>query len=330
MRRQKELSSSTVNDLRVWTKFNLSALPPYDLTLTVHKPAGWSFLTPFEIFEDSTLWSAMRMTSGEKIGLKMRPLGTVRKPEILCTVYSREKLKDKERGKLKDTVAWMLSAEENIKPFYALEEYDPLVKTLVADLYGMRRTNRPDIFPTLVLAVTLQMAPITRSLQMMNLLIKQYGETVRFDGREIWYWPSPDTVARTEVGDLRERCRLGYRAQTLKGIAEAICAGFPTLEELGKMPAREAKDKLMELKGIGEYSADIVSPHPGFALDVWSAKIFNLLLFKEDAKSPREIIPKLKKTAEKRWGDWKGYVFVYVLNDLENLSKRFNLDLTKV
>jgi 3-methyladenine DNA glycosylase/8-oxoguanine DNA glycosylase len=105
---------------------------------------------------------------------------------------------------------------------------------------------------------------------------------------------------------------------------------FPTIQELERMSAEEAKAKLMELKGIGEYSADIVSPHPGFALDVWSAKIFNMLLFGEKAKSPRNIILRLKKVAEERWGRWKGYVFVYVLNDLDNLSREYDLDLTEL
>jgi N-glycosylase/DNA lyase len=152
----------------------------------------------------------------------------------------------------------------------------------------------------------------------------------RFDGREISYWPSPERIAKAEVRELEDRCKLGYRAKTLKGIAEAICKDFPRLQELEKMSAEEAKAKLMELKGIGEYSADTVSPHPGFALDVWSAKIFNVLLFGEEAESPRSIIPKLKKIAEERWGKWRGYVFTYVLNDLNNLSRRFNLNLTEL
>jgi 3-methyladenine DNA glycosylase/8-oxoguanine DNA glycosylase len=84
----------------------------------------------------------------------------------------------------------------------------------------------------------------------------------------------------------------------------------------------------MELRGIGEYSADIISPHPGFALDVWSAKIFHKLLFREEPKDPRTAIPGLKRIAEERWGKWRGYAFIYVLNDLDNLSKKFNLKLS--
>ncbi len=195
------------------------------------------------------------------------------------------------------------------------------------DLYGMRRVKRPDIFPRLVLAVTLQMAPIKRSNRMMRLLIKEYGTKIAFDGKEVFYWPSPERVAGVDVRELKMRCNLGYRAKFLKEIAEAMCKGFSTLQELEKMPAEEAKAGLMELKGIGDYSADIVSPHPGFALDVWSAKIFNKLLFGEKEESPRSVIPKLKRVAEERWGGWREYVFLYVLNDLKNLSWRFDLNL---
>jgi DNA-3-methyladenine glycosylase II len=317
-------------DLSCSTAFRLKATPPYDFSLTVHKPAGWSLFTPFEMFEDGTIWTGMRLNLDEIFGLKLRSVGTVEKPEIFCEMFSREKLNAERRKELSEMVAWMLSLKEDVRGFYALAEHDPLVGSLVGDLYGMRRTKRLDIFPALILAVTLQMAPIRRSDQMMNLLIKNYGVKIRFDGREILYWPAPERIARAGVRELEERCKLGYRARSLKSIAETICKGFPMLQEFEKMPTDEARTKLMELRGIGEYSADIVSPHPGFALDVWSAKIFNMLLFGDEAESPRSIIPKLKEIAEDRWGKWKGYVFTYVLNDLNNLSRRFNLNLTEL
>jgi len=319
-----------VSDLTCSAILRLKAIPPYDFALTVHKPAGWSLLTPFEIFDKGVLWTAMRMPSGKLFGLKLWSIGTVEKPEIHCEVYSHEKLGESERRELSKTITWMLNLNEDIRPFYRLAEHDPLVKVLVKDLYGMRNTRQPDIFPRLILAVTLQMAPITRSDQMMNLLIREYGERIRFDGKEILYWPSAEKIANASVKELERRCKLGYRAKSLKGIAEAIHRGFPSLQELEKMPAKEAKAKLMELKGIGEYSADIVSPHPGFALDVWSAKIFNMLIFGEKAESPRDAIPALKRVAEDRWRQWRGYIFVYVLHDLSNLSIRFKLNLTQV
>lgn len=318
-----------VKDLPCSTAFRLKAVQPYDFLLTVHKPAGWSLLTPFEIFENGTLWTVM-VHHGKMFGLELRSVGTVEKPEIFCEVFSREKLGAEEGNRLSNTVTWMLRLNKDIREFYALAESDSIVRMLVKDLHGMRRTDRPDIFPSLILAVTLQMAPIKRSDQMMNLLIKNYGVEARFDGREVSYWPPPERIARVGVRELKERCKLGYRAENLKGIAEAIRKGFPTLQELEEMPPETARAKLMELRGIGEYSADVVSPHPGFALDVWSAKIFSVLLFGEKAASPRSIIQKLRLIAEKRWGRWRGYVFTYVLNNLNNLSRRFSFDLTEL
>lgn len=308
----------------------LTAVPPYDFSLNVHKPAGWSLLTPFEVYKDRTLWTAMRRHSGEMLGLKLKPLGTTEKPKMSSEVFSSRKLTTTKKEELSQTLRWMLSLDEDLTEFYRLAESDPFLRSLVKDLYGMRRTKRPDVFPMLMLAVTLQMAPISRSNQMMNLLIKEYGAKVQFDGKEIPYWPSPEVIAETSVAELRQKCKLGYRAKVLKGIAQALTRGFPTMRELDKMAPGEAKAKLMELKGIGDYSADIISPHPGFALDVWSAKIFNLLLFGKQPTSPRDVIPKLKQIAEERWGKWKGYVFVYMLNDLKNLSKRHNINLTEI
>jgi 3-methyladenine DNA glycosylase/8-oxoguanine DNA glycosylase len=312
------------------TSLDLDALAPYDFSLTVHKPAGWSLLTPHEIFKNNVLWTGMRLNSGEIFGLKLRPIGDLYKPRISCTVFSLAKIDAHERSELAEEVSWMLETEEDIRKFYGLVEHDPLVQALVHDLYGMRRTRRPDIFPALILAITLQMAPIKRSDQMMNLLIQEYGEKIVFDNKEIQYWPSPKTIAKTSVKELERKCKLGYRANALKSVAETIQKGFPTLRELENMSAEEAKAKLMQLKGIGDYSADIVTPHPGFALDVWSTKIFSLLLFGKETQDPREIIPEIKKIAQDKWGKWRGYVFTYVLNDLDNLSKRFNLNLTEI
>jgi 3-methyladenine DNA glycosylase/8-oxoguanine DNA glycosylase len=123
--------------------------------------------------------------------------------EDTCEAYSYRKLGPSERRELLKTIKWTLSLKEDIRPFYRLAKHDPLVEVLVKDLYGMRNTKQPDIFPRLILAVTLQMAPITRSNQMMNLLIREYGERMRFDGKEILYWPSPER-ANADVRELEK------------------------------------------------------------------------------------------------------------------------------
>jgi len=326
---KKRWMEMRLNNLTCFSTLKLEALPPYDFDLSVHKPAGWPLSTPFEVFENGTVWTVMRAFSGELFGLKLKSMGTVEKPRISCEMYTSQKLGTSEKREMLDTLTWMLNLREDIRGFYSFARRDPLVKALTKDLYGMRNTKQPDLFSRLILAVTLQMAPITRSDQMMNSLITKYGDKVSFDGKNILYWPSAEKIANVPVGELKQKCKLGYRAKFLKDIAETLRAGFPSFQRLEGMSPQEAKVKLMQLDGIGEYSADIVLPHSGFALDVWSAKIFNALLLGEKAESPRDLIPKLKNMAEERWGNWRGYVFIYVLNDLDHLSRRFNLNLTQ-
>lgn len=164
---------------------------------------------------------------------------------------------------------------------------------------------------------------------MMDSLLRNFGDTVTFDDKTMGYWPSPKTIAKCSVEELMAKAKLGYRAKNLKAIAEELNRGFPTLEELAAMAPEDAKKKLLSLMGIGDYSAELVMPRMGFPLDVWSAKIFNVLFDGKKPDNPRDVIPELRKQAEKRWDGWMGHAFVYILNDLPELSKRVGVDFTK-
>ena len=88
-----------------------------------------------------------------------------------------------------------LKTEEDLTDFYKLSQKDPILQSVVNDLYGMHTVGWPELFPALILAVTLQMAPMKRSNQMMDLLTAKYGDEASFDGKSIRYWPSPQTIA---------------------------------------------------------------------------------------------------------------------------------------
>ena len=306
----------------------LEALPPYNFELTLRKPAGWYWATPEEIFEEGTCWSAMRF-NGELLGVKLCSVGTVRKPRIHCTVYSQKKQDDSTKQSVTARLKRALKVDEDLTGFYELSQKDDVLQGVVKDLYGMHTVGWPELFPALILAVSLQMAPMKRSNQMMDLLMANFGAEAKFDGRTVRYWPSAHTIANASVEELMAKAKLGYRAKNLKAIAATLIQGFPGMDELYVMDPEDAKDKLLTLYGIGEYSAEMVMPRMGFPLDVWSAKIFSAILYGKVPQKPRDAIPALKEAAKQRWGNWMGYVFVYVLNDLPKLSKRIDFDLTK-
>jgi DNA-3-methyladenine glycosylase II len=314
-------------ELKEAYSFEVKAVPPYSFDLTVKKPAGWWWSTPNEVFDKGTCWSLTRFKK-ELLGLKIWSEGTISKPLIECTVFARTKVVASEAQDIMCMLKRALKVEEDLTGFYELSQKDDILREAVNDLYGMHTVGWPELFPALILAVTLQMAPMKRSNQMMELLIANFGDQASFDGKTIRYWPSVETIASAGVNTLKTKAKLGYRAVSLEAIAEVLKHDFPTIDELWVMSPKEAKKQLLMLRGIGEYSAELVMPRMGFPLDVWSAKIFHVLFFGKEPKKPREVIPALKKVAGKRWGKWRGYAFVYVLNDLPNLSKRVGFDLT--
>ncbi len=260
-----------------------AAIPPYSFTLSVHKPAGWWWSTPTEVFEGGTLWTTARLDK-RLYGFRLEAAGTSRKPAVVCAVFSDKAMGDAEKDYVSRTVERALGVKEDIRGFYAIASRDEILRQTVEDLHGMRTVAWPELFPALILAVTLQMAPMKRSNQMMDLLIESFGEHVAFDGKTIMHWPSSKKIACLPVSELKEKAKLGYRALNLKCIAETLEKGFPTSEALAAMSPDEAKKQLMTLRGIGDYSAEIVMPGMRFPLDVWSAKIFSVLFHSESAR----------------------------------------------
>jgi N-glycosylase/DNA lyase len=103
---------------------------------------------------------------------------------------------------------------------------------------------------------------------MQECIIERYGETAEFDGKRICTWPTEQVIANANTDELFKECKWGYRAKFLVNTARAIEDGFPSLEELKQITPGDAKKKIMELPGIGDYSADLMNPHGGFSIDV--------------------------------------------------------------
>ncbi len=316
----------SVYNLRRVAGFKVRPRQPYSFELTLRKPAGWSWFTPNEIWTGGKVFTGFwyRPAGGLKfpIGLCARSV----KNEVSVSIYSSRSLDKDIFVKLRANIIKTMGAEEDISSLYRLMRKHPVLKHLVRRLYGMHEAWGGDIFPSLTLAVLLQMAPIKRSQDMWACLISQLGDIFKFENVSVRIWPREEVIARQSKSSMAG-CKLGFRARHLILLARQLLKGFPAMEELAAMSPQQAEEKLTELYGIGEYSASFATPHPSFSLDVWSVKIFHRLIFGRaaPAKDPRSAIEKTNRAAEKLWGRWRGYVLTYVLNDLPYLEKEFGI-----
>ena len=99
------------------------------------------------------------------------------------------------------------------------------------------------------------------------------------------------------------------------------------MEQLRALPPEEAKRTLMELPGIGDYSADIINPHGGFPIDAWSVEVFAKLFYGRTPSRNRDAIEKVKRAGLRRWGRWAWMAFFYIAQDLPRLSRSLGVEL---
>lgn len=307
-------------DLKEVNRFQIVMPEPFDFAITVAKPAGWHWSVPGEVFEDGVLWSGI-YTSGRPVGLRMSADGRT----VSVTVYAESRLTAGEVDTLKSGVSLGLGEDDDLHGFYEFAKTDAILSRAVNDLYGMRLGRMDDIFGQVILAICLQMAPVARSEKMMADLLKHHGARLHFDGRDVILWPRPSELGRLDPVQLQTSANLGYRAKRLVQAAQFLEKHPITNRALSAMSEDEALRVVMEIPGIGSYSAKMILGRHRPPLDVWSVVVMSELLLSRSPGKPRQDIGKVAAILEERWGRWAWMAFAYILNDLAPLSRDYNL-----
>src|SRR5208282_3911705 len=195
--------------------YQVKPLKPYCFRLTVRKPAGWSLFTPFEVYENETLWSALHLND-ELVGVKVRSPGNTDHPLLKVDVFTKKYAAVAFRENVREGLNELLGVNEDLAPFYTVARNDPILKHVIADLYGMHDTFSSSLFARATLAILLQMTGIKRGNQMMNFVITKYGR-----------------ISTLTAKELAKNCKVGYRAKRLVKLAKVMSRNSgPTFTEL--------------------------------------------------------------------------------------------------
>jgi 3-methyladenine DNA glycosylase/8-oxoguanine DNA glycosylase len=301
------------------TKFKLKATPPFDFISTITQ---WGVHPPLEYLVEGVYYSVIRLPSGKLATLSMCSRGEINRPLIEIVAKTMKILSKEEKMNLEEKIRWQLGVDENINEFYDIVKEDAILKLVVKNLYGMRVHASSNLFYTLALSIALQNAPIARSRNMLRLLTQRFGQPSIINDLNIFAFPAASEIAKASINELLE-CKWGYRSKYLKNAANAVLEDDLRVNRLKELHINDVIQLLCKIKGIGKYSAEIVAldalrKYNTFPLDSWSSKIFSELYFGTDDVS----VDVLNNLAHEKWGKYRGLAFVYIFNDLENLSKR--------
>lgn len=148
-----------------------------------------------------------------------------------------------------------------------------------------------------------QRCNIPRIRRMVSILCENFGEET--DGG--YTFPSAEKVASLTYEEL-DIVKAGYRADYIKKAAEAVACGKIDLNKCAEMPTESAREKLLELRGVGKKVADCVllyglGHNDAFPVDVWMER----------------ALLRCGGTEYKNFGDYAGiiqqYMFYYIINN---------------
>jgi hypothetical protein len=90
-------------------QFEIVMPEPFDLSLTVAKPAGWHWSTQREVFRNGTLWSGTYL-SNKPVGLKLSAVNE----NVTVSVYVESHLTNNEEATLQTAIKLGLGEDEDL------------------------------------------------------------------------------------------------------------------------------------------------------------------------------------------------------------------------
>mgnify|MGYP000991742215 CR=1 FL=1 len=149
---------------------------------------------------------------------------------------------------------------------------------------GIRVLNQ-EPFETLISFIISANNQIPRIKRSIELIAKHYGEEI--EGTDYYSFPSADKLATAKPEDLKEICRVGFRAERIVETSKIIAKGDLDLNEIYNLSREEGKNLLMTLPGVGPKVSDCIllfafKKADAFPVDVWVKRVMEHFYLKEE------------------------------------------------
>ena len=265
---------------------------PYNFNANFHKPShfpssdcGW---------ERGNCWITM-LWKGKKLGLKFEDKGTVVKPKIRLTIYSKKQLSNDLLKTLLPEIKYRFNFDQDISGFCNKFKNDKILGPVMKKWKGMKPIACSSLYEILMIFIVLQNATVRRSVQMLENLFNKFGQKVKFDNKIFSIFWEPKEMAKSTEEELKE-LKVGYRAKFFMKITKQFINKEIDEFVLRKMPREEVKKEMLKLYGIGPHSIDYLLFEYFYFLDAletvppWQQKITSRLLFNKKLVPTEKIL----------------------------------------
>jgi DNA-3-methyladenine glycosylase II len=211
-----------------------------------------------------------------------------------------------------------LDLKRDLSNFYEIASKDLILQPLAEKYHGLRIIGIPDLFEALTWAIMGQQINLKFAYTLKKRFIEHFGEKLDFENQSYWLYPTPATIAKLNIEDLKILQFTSRKAEYVLGVAKEMASGRLSKNLLADMSNRTEKyQTLLSIKGVGAWTADYVMMKcllDPAAFPVADAGLHNAIkkqLSLNEKPKQDEIIKIAKK-----WSGWEGYATFYLWRSL--------------
>ena len=237
------------------TSGTLTPKAPFDYAKSIAFINGFGPMAGEQTMAGLALTKAV-FVDGQVVVFDIAPAGDVEQPRLSYTLHAERPLDAATERAAADRIGFFLSIHDDLAPFYALAEDDPVFAPIVKRLRGYHQVKFLTPFEIAAWAVLTQRnsMPIARNLK--RALVERYGAPLEVAGKTYWAFPEARTLAEADGGALYDLLPNLRRAEYLQAVAIAFSGADE--QWLRSAPYADVLAWLRAIKGIGEWSAGFI------------------------------------------------------------------------
>jgi DNA-3-methyladenine glycosylase II len=269
------------------------------MRLSYHPPLDWSGLLAFyarraitgiETAADGRYRRSVRI-DGNPAWIEVKPVAGDEALELTVNTGRSPVARE-----IADRVRRMFDLETDPAAITAVFDADPLLGPIAADAADLRMPGAWDPFEVAVRAILGQQISVAAARTLAQRMVEAFGDHVATAPAGLQrLFPIP---ARLADAPLEEFGVFGGRARAIRNLSARVAEGSLDLEGAG-LAAR-----LLELPGIGDWTAQYIALRSGQDADAFPAADLGLL---RGADPEGRMTPAQLRRRAEAWRPWRGY-----------------------
>lgn len=292
--------------LKLIQTITIGVSKPFNRLYTLWKPSH--FFTGLEAHSAESSWRTFRIDKVTFAAAKMYLMGD----SLVVEVFANIGLSDAQLLNLRAHIIHSYGLTESYDLPPQVVEVNPYVKAFYPKLLGTRISCPENFFEISIVSLLLQNTNISRTTSMFRNLIERYGRLVIFDEMALFTFYSPEDVLAATEEELKELCRLGYRAKYIKNYSDFFSKNDDA--DLQKLDKEKLLTLLETIKGVGKYTSNIVASSAlrdtkAIPFDAWNRKILASKLYSVNPADPESLWTRINED----FGEFAGLIAMYVI-----------------